>query len=85
MRKGLVTAAVLGIVLLAALPPLILGYGFTTLELGLTAAALFGGGLLLRRQGGVTRTLGSVMVVIGLALLAIAIAVLAFAVLWCCP
>jgi hypothetical protein len=83
--KALVTAAVLAIVLLVVLPPFILGYGFSTLQLVLTAGVLVGGGLLLRHQGGMTRTSGSAMVVIGLVSLAIAIAVLAFVVLWCCP
>jgi hypothetical protein len=83
--RTLLTAAVLAIVVLVVLAPFLQGSGFTAPQLVLTAAVLLGGGLLLRRQSGMTRTFGSVVVLFGIAALALAIAVLVFVVLWCCP
>jgi hypothetical protein len=75
----------IGIALLLVLRPIVLGDGFSGLDLLTTAAILFGVGLFLRWQGGRTRTIGFPLLLVGLVLLAIGIAMVAFSVLWCCP
>ena len=85
MLRTVGAAVAIGIALLVVLRPIVLGDGFSGLDLVTTAAVLLGVGLFLRWQGGRTRTMGFPLLVVGLVLLAIGIGVVAFAVLWCCP
>jgi hypothetical protein len=78
-------AAAIVIALVVVLRPVLLGNGWSGLDLLATAAVLLGAGLVLRRQGGFTRSMGLLPLVFGVVGLGLAIAVLAFAVLWCCP
>jgi hypothetical protein len=83
--KKLGVAVAIAIVLLVLLRPVVFGNGWSGLDLLATAAVLFGAGLVLRRQGGSTRSVGVLLLVVGVVVLGLAIAVLAFAILWCCP
>jgi hypothetical protein len=79
------TAVAIAIALLVVLRPVILGNGWSGLDLLATAPVLLGAGLVRRRQGGFARSMGYLLLVSGVVVLGLAIAVLAFAILWCCP
>lgn len=85
MLRTLGAAVAIAIALLVVLRPVVLGTGWSGLDLLATAALLLGAGLVLRRQGGFTRSMGVLVLVFGVVVLGLALAVLAFAVLWCCP